>query len=777
MAKFRQEAHGVGFLLLAIAIIGSVISFSPSDIPFLVFPYSGEIVNWFGKIGAYFSFLLRFFLGWSSLIIALICGFLGIAKLFHFGERNWRDTLNPVSCVLFLLFSSAFFSLLCMKNGVVFSFSAGGLLGFALAKFFLYYFGVFGAYVLLFGLFLLSFIMLTHLSIWLVVRLFIRPLVVMARFVNWMKKYLVWFLSKVKEKVSIKLGMKQSPLFESGEDEFGLFGKDGNEGKNGNVIGSYEGEQDEEEQDEEEEIEWEEDEEDIEEEKDEFGKGDREGQQEEVVTKDLEFDMAKKEGKRLLPPKKGKYKLPPIDLLDEPIKSSRASKDEIMVRARIIEQSLSEFNIPVRVINVESGPVITRYELEPAPGVKIQRIVNLSDDLALNLKASAIRVVAPIPGKGAVGIEVPNPNPEPVFIRDIISCKEFKMMDSPLTLGLGKDVAGHPVVADLRDMPHLLIAGTTGSGKTVCLNALIISMLMKASPENLRFILVDPKLVEMTQYKDLPHLLCPVVTRAKDVSSTLNWLIGEMEKRYQILAREGVRNIRVFNQKNKDKPMPYIVLIIDELADIMAVAQNEVEAGIARLAQLSRAVGIHLILATQRPSVDVITGVIKANFPARISFKVASRVDSRTVLDSIGAEKLLGKGDMLFLKPGAFKIQRIQGAFVNDREIERIVDYIKKQSQQDFVDDILHNDRKSSSVAKDELFEEAVDVILSTGQASVSVLQRKMRLGYARAARLIDLMEEQGIVGPYRGSKPREVLISREEWLRKKQQEFDVGAN
>ena len=785
MEEHRDELLGIGFLFSGLLVLGSLISYNPADVPFLAYPVNNPVSNWISYVGVYFGFFFRFLCGYGSFLIPVLLVYWGWVKLFHLDEKLDVPLLpSLVSIGFFLFFSANLFSLSVIGSGDVASFNWGGLLGHSFASFLITYFGKFGAWVISIGLFLLSFIMVTRVSIVRVVRWFLYPLLFMARLVKRLQIYISNFRSfsrtiraeekrQVSKKSTATLNRRRTIL---PAPEEGLFREEVDKRIPVEVDDEGDIEEDDIEDYEEDEdtgIEYEEDyeeEEDLEEE--EYEDEEYEEEEEEEIS----FDIKAKEGKRIAPPKRGEYKLPPIDLLDIPIRDEN-EEDDIEEKARVIEQSLAEFNIPVKIINVETGPVVTRYELEPAPGVKIQKIVNLSDDLALNLRASSLRIVAPIPGKGAVGIEVPNTHREPVFIRDIASSAEFIEMDSPLTLGLGKDTAGYPVVADLRDMPHLLIAGATGSGKTVCVNALIVSMLMKASPRDLRFIMVDPKMVEMAQYNNLPHLLCPVVTDAKKVSLTLNWLIGEMEKRYQRLAKAGVRNIRFYNERFKDEPMPYIVLIIDELADIMAVAQSEVETAIARLAQLSRAVGIHLILATQRPSVDVITGVIKANFPARISFKVASRVDSRTVLDSIGAEKLLGKGDMLFMKPGAVKIQRIQGAYVQDREIERIVSYISEQAAQDFDESFMKaQEKKIFSNHKDELFDDAVDIVLNTGQASVSILQRRMRLGYARAARLIDMMEEEGIVGPYRGSRPREILISKDDWFRKKEG-MDVQTN
>ncbi|MGE5280451.1 MAG: DNA translocase FtsK 4TM domain-containing protein, partial [Deltaproteobacteria bacterium] len=464
------------------------------------------------------------------------------------------------------------------------------------------------------------------------------------------------------------------------------------------------------------------------------------------------------------------YVLPGLDLLDSPPPlSMRQIKDDLTENAKVLEDTLNDFGISVRVADIERGPVITRYELEPAPGVKIQRIVSLSDDIALTMKATSVRVVAPIPGKNRVGVEVPNAQSAMVFLKEVLASEEFRDCDSKLTLALGKDTAGKPIVADLGEMPHLLIAGTTGSGKTVCVNGIITSMLFNASPNDVKFLMVDPKMVELAQFNDIPHMLCPVVTDPKKVAMALAWVTSEMDERYQLLAREGVRNIEAYNLRKQK--LPYIVLVIDELADLMMTVRDQVESAIARLAQLSRAVGIHLVLATQRPSVDVITGVIKANFPARISFKVASKVDSRTVLDMNGAEKLLGRGDLLFLEPGQAKPIRAQSSFIKDQELERVLDFIKKQGKPVYDDSIVKAQDQSSVGPlgeKDELFDTASRLVIETGQASVSIIQRRLRLGYTRAARLIDMMEQEGLVGPYCGSKPREILVDREQWLKEK---------
>jgi len=476
----------------------------------------------------------------------------------------------------------------------------------------------------------------------------------------------------------------------------------------------------------------------------------------------------------------GDYTLPRLDLFDSPPPmETRKIREDFEGTARILEETLADFDIESKVVEINKGPVITRYELEPAPGVKIHRITSLSDNIALAMKAQSVRIVAPVPGKGTVGVEVPNSTSALVYLREVLDSKEYRDAKSKLKLAIGKDIAGAPVVADLATMPHLLIAGATGSGKTVCVNTIITSLLFNSTPDEVKFIMIDPKRVELAVFNDLPHLLSPVVTDTKKVASTLEWVVSEMDSRYELFAKSGVRNIDLYNEKfgssratpeDEERPatkLPYIVIIIDELADLMMVAQDHVEGAITRLAQLSRAVGIHIIIATQRPSVDVITGVIKANFPARISFKVASKVDSRTVLDINGADKLLGRGDMLFVEPGASKPTRAQCSLISDKEIERITTYIKSQRRAEYIEDILDIQKKPGAYKKfekDEVYEEAVKMILETGQASVSVLQRRLGLGYTRAARLIDMMEDEGIVGPYQGSKPRDILMSMEEY-------------
>jgi S-DNA-T family DNA segregation ATPase FtsK/SpoIIIE len=511
----------------------------------------------------------------------------------------------------------------------------------------------------------------------------------------------------------------------------------------------------------------------------------------------------------------GNYQLPPIDLLQLPDQSLKPteSKEELMANARLMQGTLAQFGIEVALGDITKGPTITRYELHPAPGVKMERITGLNSNIAAALKAERIHILAPVPGKSSVGVEVPNAVKTKVIMRDLLEAEEWTKTKARVPLALGKDVYGHPIIADLADMPHLLIAGSTGSGKSVCINGIITSLLYRFRPDELRFVMIDPKVVELQHYNSLPHLVVPVVTDPKKVILALRWVVNEMEKRYQIFARVGVRNIKSFNERPKNKPLPpaelelplkakkekieagtegfavevdeeivvpqeddeivipetlsYIVVIIDELADLMLVAPADVEMAIARITQMARAAGIHCIVATQRPSVDVITGVIKANIPARIAFQVASRVDSRTILDAMGADKLLGKGDMLYLPPGSAKFIRAQGALITDAELHSIVDFIAKQGKPSYELEIHQQLSKptgdfegENGIDEDEdLIQQCIEVIRSEQKASVSLLQRRLRLGYTRAARIMDELENRGIVGPSKGAEPRDILI------------------
>lgn len=470
------------------------------------------------------------------------------------------------------------------------------------------------------------------------------------------------------------------------------------------------------------------------------------------------------------------YEFPEIALLKKNIKGmlEKEDREEIIKNAKTLEDTLSSFGVGAKVNNVSKGPTVTRYELQPDSGVKVSRIVNLSDDIALALAANGVRIEAPIPGKAAVGIEIPNKVTSAVYLREVIEDKLFQKSNSKISVAMGKDISGHPVVGDLSKMPHMLIAGATGSGKSVCINSIIISILFKYDPEDVKLLMIDPKVVELNIYNGIPHLLIPVVTDPKKAAGALSWAVKEMLSRYESFAEMGVRNIDGFNELAKKKEelekLPYIVIIVDELADLMMVSASEVEDYIARLAQMARAAGIHLVIATQRPSVDVITGVIKANIPSRISFAVSSAVDSRTILDSGGAEKLLGKGDMLYYPVGAPKPQRIQGSFISEEEVEAIVERIKVSKKEIVYDtDIINHIEKDNDILsidddKDELFDDALRIIFDNDEASTSLLQRRLRIGYNRAARMMDDLEYRGIISERDGTKPRDVLISKADY-------------
>lgn len=466
--------------------------------------------------------------------------------------------------------------------------------------------------------------------------------------------------------------------------------------------------------------------------------------------------------------RRGEYHLPPLSLLDQNDEGEvEVDREHYYEVSAILTAKLQDFGVQGTVAGISPGPVVTTYEFSPAPGVKINKIVTLADDLAMVLKVDRVRIVGSIPGKAAIGIEIPNPVRKKVFLREILLTAEYEEASSMLTLALGLDVIGRPIVANLARMPHLLIAGATGAGKSVAINAFIASILFKATPDNVRLLLIDPKRIELSVYDDIPHLLHPVVVEAKMASRALLWAVREMERRYKLLEEKRVKSIASYNEVAEEK-LPFIVIIVDELADLMMVASKDVETSIARLAQMARAAGMHIILATQRPSVDVLTGLIKANFPTRISFKVSSKVDSRTILDGSGAEHLLGMGDMLFLPPGAAKLQRIHGAFISEPETERLVSFLKQQGSADYDETVLQvveeesENVENGSEDYDEKYDEAVALVTETRQASISMVQRRLRVGYNRAARMIEIMEKEGLVGPADGSRPREVLVRSE---------------
>jgi len=713
MSKDKKDLIvSIGLFVLAILLLSAMMSYSSYDIGFETSTPNIHIRNYIGMTGAYTAWAIFKLIGYAGFFIPFLFIVWGIGIL---AEKLTGRLLYRIIGVLFLFSaSSAFFSLTARPDSVLMV-ARGGLLGFLLTdKFLLDYLGAIGGYIVTISLAILALLVATEFLIVPVISaLSMKIWAIVDKIGKRRQEKRTFGYAKIEKPVSEGPRLRPAVKIEKKAQD------KGGEKPRINIMP-------------------------------------KSGPK----PKPAAAKIANTEPRVV-----GDYKLPSLDLLNAPTyESGNIFGENLEESAMILEDTLRDFGIESKVIDISKGPVITRYELQPAPGVKVNRITSLNDDIALTMKATTVRIVAPIPGKSCIGIEVPNANTSMVFLKEILESQEYQKMaaSSKLAMALGKDISGRAVVTDLGDMPHLLIAGTTGSGKTVCVNSLIMSMIYNATPEELKFLMVDPKMVELAIYNGLPHLLCPVVTDAKKVSGALGWVVGEMENRYKMLAKITVRNIQAFNQKSEEK-LPYIVVIIDELADLMMIAQEDIENAITRLAQLSRAVGIHMILATQRPSVDVVTGVIKANFPARISFKVASKVDSRTVLDMNGADKLLGKGDMLFLEPGTPKPIRAQGTFLTDPEIEKVVSFIKTQQEPVYDNEILEQQKKSVSgrggFEKDEFFDEAVNMVLETGQASVSMLQRRLRLGYTRAARIIDAMEENGIIGPFRGSKPREILI------------------
>lgn len=732
--KKQGEVEAILFLMAGAFILLSLITFHSGDLSFFTSHPNVPVKNLCGFLGAYAGGILFFLMGISSYVIAALFFIWGINRLV--GAQDQKAYGRLIGTVILILAISSLASMIKRGASADEFIMTGGTVGFFLSKILLRYFGAIGSYVILFSLLILSMVLTTE---FMVLPVLLKAHRVIIDFINNLKKSASGAPGRIRER--LKEETKKASMVKKSEPA---------------------------------------------------GKLPKQPVWKETILpkqREVEYSVHKpeKDSKskpaavepaaiKTVPPKTaaGNYKLPSLALLDSPPPiEDREMKEDLKINSEILESTLADFDIETKVVKVEQGPVITRYELEPAPGVKITRITALSDNIALAMKAQSIRIVAPIPGKGTVGVEVPNSSSSMVYFREVLDSVEFRESKSKLSLALGKDITGKPVIADLADMPHLLIAGTTGSGKTVCVNCIVMSLLYSTTPEETRFVMVDPKMVELAVFNGLPHLLCPVVTDAKKAAASLAWVVNEMETRYKLLAKVGARNITIFNEKivkdkypdENGKPMeklPFIIVIVDELADLMMIARDVIENTITRLAQLSRAVGIHLILATQRPSVDVITGVIKANFPARISFKVASKVDSRTVLDMNGADKLLGRGDMLFIEPGASRPVRAQGGLISDAEIERITDFIKSQQETNYDESVLSVQEKKAAgktFEKDELFDEAIKVILDTKQASVSILQRKLGLGYTRAARLIDAMEDEGIVGPYCGSKPREILV------------------
>ena len=721
-----KEITGVISLALAAFMFLCLFSYNPHD-PSLTHYVAGkvEVANYGGLVGSYLSDgMLRIF-GMTSYLVSVLLVLFSF-KLFHGGKFGM--VFSPVFGFIGLVFAIS--ALLAAKYGTVSSpgvdFNAGGLLGKSSLKVLHFYLNQMGTDIVLVVILLISLMVTFDVSLVALVR---RLAILLSSTLLRLKTFIVVGMGRLRRKKAVTKHKKTGVS------------------RNIPVI------------------------------------SDEIGQKEEKKQNDqVSFEFLHSEGT---------FVLPSLDLLDKAeIRNTRMKKESLIMNSRILEKKLADFGVEGSVTEVKPGPVITMYELEPASGVKINKITNLSDDLALALKARSVRIVAPIPGKAAIGIEIPNYERESVCLRDVLDSEEFLESKYQLPIVLGKNIAGRPVITDLARMPHLLIAGTTGSGKSVSLNAMICSILFKTAPDEVKFIMIDPKRLELSGYEGIPHLLNPVVTNPKEASQVLKWTVDEMERRYAAIADVGVKSIERYNrlvekeqiaikkqlsglsspvsgEKTATVPekLPYIIVVIDELADLMMVAQRNVETSLARLAQMARAAGIHLILATQRPSVDVITGIIKANFPTRISFKVSSKVDSRTILDQLGAEKLLGAGDMLFMPPGTSKLMRIHGAFVSDKEIIKIVDFIKRQGSPLYDKSIssYSPEREGAKTGEefDEKYDEAVELVTDLGQASISLVQRYMKIGYNRAARIVEKMEAEGVVGPSDGAKPRKVLVGR----------------
>jgi len=667
-------------------------------------------------------------IGLGAYIFPILLLFLGIAILFNFKPPNPYHKLFGISFlfIIFLIFIHIRLLLLDNSYSLAMKGAGGGLLGYYFANSLYLYFGVKGAYLVLISLSLISALFITDVSYFHIFRnLGNKTKMILNNIYNILKN--IWTkISKIPKRKEVP----DYQEYETDEIPKRLF----------KIIKTRK----------------------------------KEKKLEEEATFDRDYQISKQE------PKIDSYQVPSLSLLSDSYAEEKTdTKLNIEENVKTLERTFTNFGIIAKVVGVIQGPTVTRYEIHPAPGVKISKITNLSNDIALSFAVASVRIEAPIPGKKAVGIEVPNRKRINVYLKEILQSSEFQNGKYKLPIALGIDIGGKPIIADLAELPHLLIAGATGSGKSVCINNIILSIIYKLNPEKVKFLMIDPKRVELNIYNGIPHLLIPIITDTSQAIKVLNWTISEMEKRFKIFAEAGVRNLDGYNEyvrniNNDTEPLPYIIIVIDELADLMLSSPVKAEESLCRLAQMTRATGIHLIIATQRPSVDIITGSIKVNFPSRIAFAVSTQVDSRTILDVNGAEKLLGNGDMLFSPVGASKPIRAQGAFVVEKEIRNVVSYlIKHCPSPEYEQEVLEYKksknmlRETEEEEEDELFNEAVSIIINSKQASISILQRKLRIGYTRAARLIDVMEKRGIVGPYDGRNPRKILISNEEYLDK----------
>jgi len=708
----RKEIIGIFCFFLVIFTLISLLSFSPDDPSIHNAKASGAIHNLFGVVGAHVSGALIGLFGLGAFWIPLL---LLLTSIHFFGDHPMQAKISTLVGGILLVVTTG--SLLAMKQNfyVMFGsqFSAGGLVGIPFKFFLTKYTNFTGALIILILLWVIGFILSTGFSL----------IAFSLRCWDWM--------SAIADRVmTIYLKWKER---RERSKKFAQIDRQTTRQKAKKIIIKP------------------------------------------STAKPIKpVPAPKQEEFTFMKTGKG-FQLPSVNFLEEPEFQIGAADDEnLRMQSQLLEKKLEDFGVHGRVVEVAPGPVVTTFEYEPAPGVKINKIVNLTDDLALAMRAISIRVVAPIPGKAVIGIEVPNANRQVVKFKEVVASAAFEKSKSKLTLCLGKDIVGNPIVAELEKMPHLLIAGATGAGKSVALNAMICSLLYKSRPDEVKIILVDPKRIELSSYDGIPHLITPVVTDPKKATNALFWAVREMEKRYELFSEMSARNIKQYNNKaaKANKPadmeapatLPYIVIVIDELADLMMLASRDVEVALTRLAQMARAAGIHLILATQRPSVDVLTGIIKANFPTRLTFQVSSRTDSRTIIDTVGAENLLGSGDMLFLPPGTAKLQRIHGAYISENELTQIIAYLKSQDKPEYDQEVTETSAietaESDDDEYDERYDDAVALITRSGQASISMIQRHLRIGYNRAARIIEKMEKEGIVGPSDGAKPRDVLVS-----------------
>jgi len=731
LLKNRRFNEGLGVVLMGamLFILISLLTYHNSDLSFTT-PGNGRVVNYGGLVGSYTADILYHLFGAAAYLFPL---FIFLFAGTRFKNQEWdgrRALYHGIGGVLLVLSFSTFLSLE-YETLQIFSqtiHKGGGLLGQGLSSMMLHLFAKLGAYLIVLIILLISFMISTGFSI---LSFSIKSYAVLKTLYEKGKDRYIRQREKeqktevFKKKIEIKSRLPKPKVEEKKEISKGI----------------------------------------------------------EVFQEELDLHTAD-----------GDYRLPPVTLLEDPPESERkVSREELLMNSEILEKKLADFGIHGQVTEVHPGPVVTMYEYQPAPGIKVSKIVNLADDLAMAMRAVRVRIVAPLPGKAAVGIEIPNNNREDVYMKDILTSESYQKVPSKLKLALGKNIFGEPFHYDLAKMPHLLVAGATGSGKSVAVNAMIISLLFNASPEEVRMILVDPKMLELSTYDGIPHLITPVVTDSRKAAGALFWAVKEMERRYILLSEKGVRNIIGFNrtiekeikewaQKKKgllldknqeqdpgEKPqkLPYLVIVIDELADLMMVAGRNVEEAITRLSQMARAAGIHLIMATQRPSTDVITGINKANFPARISFQVSSKYDSRTILDTVGSEHLLGKGDMLFMPPASSQLIRLHGSFLSDDDIRKVVDFVKKQGNPEYDEEVLTVGLESESDQEeeepyDEFYDAAVQLVIESRQASISMLQRRLRVGYNRAARMIERMEKERVVGPADGARPREVLVGKD---------------